>query len=124
MCSSYRCKDHDWSKGFSQRAVGGNAGILTLTAHGRRNCVHFPVQRETAGPIGRSIGSGAMKLGFGLYRHMLDDAHFAFARQCGATHIVAHMCDYFRGSDHNDRGDQPVGDGTGWGVAEGRIWTV
>ncbi len=65
-----------------------------------------------------------MKLGFGLYRHMLDDAHFAFARQCGATHIVAHMCDYFRGSDHNDRGDQPVGDGTGWGVAEGRIWTV
>ena len=65
-----------------------------------------------------------MKLGFGLYRHMLDDAHFAFARQCGATHIVVHMCDYFRGSDQTARADQPVGDGSGWGIAEGRIWSV
>jgi len=65
-----------------------------------------------------------MKLGFGLYRHMLDDTHYAFARQCGATHIVAHLCDYHRGHDANARSDQPVGDGTGWGVAEGRIWTV
>jgi len=65
-----------------------------------------------------------MKLGFGLYRHMLDDAHFAFARQCGATHIVAHLCDYHRGNDANARSDQPVGDGSGWGFAEGRIWEV
>ena len=65
-----------------------------------------------------------MKLGFGLYRHMLDDAHFAFARQCGATHVVAHLCDYFRGGDGPSRGDQPVGDLRGWGVAEGRIWSV
>ena len=63
-----------------------------------------------------------MKLGFGLYRHMLDDAHYAFARQCGATHAVVHMCDYFRGG--GSRADQPVGDGSGWGVAEGRIWTT
>ncbi len=55
---------------------------------------------------------------------MLDDAHFAFARQCGATHIVAHLCDYFRGADTPARGDQPVGDLRGWGVAEGRIWSV
>lgn len=65
-----------------------------------------------------------MKLGFGLYRHMLDDAHYAFARQCGATHVVVHMCDYFRGSDRAARSDQPVGDGSGWGVAEGRVWTL
>jgi len=65
-----------------------------------------------------------MKIGFGLYRHMLDDAHFAFARQCGATHIVAHLCDYFRGNERTSRADQPVGGGTGWGVAEGRVWAV
>lgn len=64
-----------------------------------------------------------MKIGFGLYRHMLDDDHFAFARQCGATHIVAHLCDYFRGHDAG-RADQPVGDADGWGVAEGRIWST
>lgn len=63
-----------------------------------------------------------MKLGFGLYSHMLDDAHFAFARQCGATHIVAHLCDYFAGHDAG-RGDQPVGGDDGWGVAQGRLWT-
>ena len=65
-----------------------------------------------------------MKVGFGLYRHKLDDAHFAFARQCGATHIVVHMCDYFRGHDATFRLDQPVGDGSGWGIADGRIWSV
>ena len=32
-----------------------------------------------------------MKLGFGLYRTMLDSANLRFARQTGATHIVAHM---------------------------------
>lgn len=65
-----------------------------------------------------------MKLGFGLYRHMLDDAHYAFARQCGATHVIVHMCDYFRGADSTARADQPVGDGSGWGIAEGRVWTT
>ena len=65
-----------------------------------------------------------MKIGFGLYRHMLDDAHFAFARQCGATHVVVHMCDYFRGHEATSRADQPVGDGSGWGIAEGRVWTA
>ena len=64
-----------------------------------------------------------MHIGFGLYRHMLDDAHYAFARQCGATHVVVHMCDYFRGNERTSRADQPVGDGSGWGVAEGRMWT-
>lgn len=63
-----------------------------------------------------------MKIGFGLYRHMLDDAHYAFARQCGATHIVVHMCDYFKG--HEERGDQPIGEASGWGLAEGRVWSV
>ena len=64
-----------------------------------------------------------MHIGFGLYRHMLDDAHYAFARQCGATHVVVHMCDYFRGNERTSRADQPVGDGSGWGIADGRPWT-
>lgn len=67
-----------------------------------------------------------MKLGLGLYRHQLDEEHFRFARQCGCTHIVAHLVDYFRSSRSNRPGDQPVGDDTGWGLAGDphRLWTV
>lgn len=67
-----------------------------------------------------------MKLGFGLYRHMLDDDHYRFARQCGATHAVVHLVDYFRKSDANARSDQPVGDAHGWGLAGDPdvVWTV
>lgn len=36
-----------------------------------------------------------MKLGLGLYRHMLKPENFRFARQLGCTHIVAHWTDYF-----------------------------
>jgi mannonate dehydratase len=36
-----------------------------------------------------------MKLGLGLYRHMLTPDNFRFARQAGATHIVAHLTHYF-----------------------------
>ena len=37
-----------------------------------------------------------MKIGLGLYRRMLNDDNFRFARQTGCTHIVAHLVDYFR----------------------------
>jgi mannonate dehydratase len=57
-----------------------------------------------------------MKLGLGLYRHQLNEEHFRFARQCGCTHVVAHLVDYFR-STGNRPGDQPVGDDCGWGLA-------
>jgi mannonate dehydratase len=68
-----------------------------------------------------------MHLGFGLYRHQLDDAHFAFARQAGATHLVVHLVDYFRKSGTNSRSDQPVGDQHGgWGYAGNPdvLWTA
>ena len=67
-----------------------------------------------------------MKLGFGFYRHMLDDAHFRFARQCGATHAVVHLVDYFNQGRSNVPGDQPLGDLHGWGRAgdPGKLWTV
>ncbi|MEO1009919.1 MAG: mannonate dehydratase [Bacteroidota bacterium] len=56
-----------------------------------------------------------MKLGFGLYRHMLNTEHYNFAKQCGATHLVIHMVDYF---GHNkDTADQPIGGHQGWGKA-------
>ena len=58
-----------------------------------------------------------MKLGLGLYRHQLNPEHYQFAKQCGCTHIVAHLVDYFRSSRSNQPGDQPVGDDAGWGLA-------
>ena len=66
-----------------------------------------------------------MKLGLGLYRHMLTADNFRFARQAGATHLVVHLVDYFRGGAHRTRDDQPVGTDLGWGLAgdPDRLWT-
>jgi mannonate dehydratase len=66
-----------------------------------------------------------MNLGLGLYRHQLNEEHFRFAKQCGCSHIVAHLVDYFRSSRSNQPGDQPVGDDTGWGLAgdPDKFWT-
>ena len=58
-----------------------------------------------------------MKLGLGLYRHQLDDAHFAFAAQAGCEALVIHLVDYFRGADEATPNDQPTGDLAGWGRA-------
>ncbi|MFW6172046.1 MAG: mannonate dehydratase [Planctomycetota bacterium] len=60
------------------------------------------------------------KLGFGFYHHMLTDEGFRFARQCGATHAVVHLVDYFhRGAQQADNhpDNQPVGGSEGWGQA-------
>ncbi len=62
-----------------------------------------------------------MRLGLGLYRHMLTPENFRFARQAGATQIVAHWVDYFHG-----RVRIPETDGTrNWGVVQNqdRLWT-
>ncbi|MCG8480817.1 MAG: hypothetical protein MI724_17115, partial [Spirochaetales bacterium] len=66
-----------------------------------------------------------VKLGFGLYAHQLTDEGFAFARQCGATHLVVHLVDYFNGIEKTRRDDQPVGGTGGWGVAgkNRALWT-
>ena len=62
---------------------------------------------------------GDIKLGFGFYHHMLNDEHYRFARQCGATHAVVHLVDYFhKGSQVGNHPDnQPIGDESGWGHA-------
>lgn len=67
-----------------------------------------------------------MKLGFGLYRHMLDREHLRFAKQAGATHIVVHLVDYFNQGGKGT--DQPTtgGRGGGWGHAgdPDKLWSV
>ncbi len=68
----------------------------------------------------------AMHLGLGLYRHMLTRENFQFARQAGATHIVAHMVDYFKGGCHGPADNQPTGAEEGWGTAgdPSQLWTL
>ena len=58
-----------------------------------------------------------MKLGLGLYRHMLKRENYYFARQAGATHVVAHLVDYFKGGAHSSSDNQPTGTDQGWGLA-------
>jgi len=67
-----------------------------------------------------------MRLGLGLYRHMLTPENFQFARQAGATHVVAHLVDYFKAGAHNPQGNQPTGTERGWGLAgdPDRLWTL
>lgn len=66
-----------------------------------------------------------MKIGFGLYQHMLNEQNYKFAKQAGATHIVAHLTDYFYKADEKSSGDQPVGNiDVGWGYAKStEIWS-
>ncbi|HUA37518.1 MAG TPA: mannonate dehydratase [Candidatus Sulfopaludibacter sp.] len=67
-----------------------------------------------------------MHLGLGLYRHMLTRENFQFARQAGATHIVAHLVDYFKGDAHNPHDNQPTGTARGWGLAgdPDKLWSA
>ena len=62
-----------------------------------------------------------MKLGLGLYRYMLTPENFRFAKQAGATHIVAHLTDYF----HSDDSLSTATGGDSWGYTgnHGKLWT-
>jgi mannonate dehydratase len=67
-----------------------------------------------------------MKLGLGLYRHMLTPEHYAFAAQAGCTHVVVHLVDYFKGGASNPANNQPTGrKDSPWGVAGDpeHLWT-
>jgi len=57
---------------------------------------------------------------------MLTRDNFQFARQAGATHLVVHLVDYFRGGSHNPRDNQPTGTDEGWGLAGNpdQLWTL
>jgi mannonate dehydratase len=61
-----------------------------------------------------------VKVGIGLYRHMLTAANYRFAKQIGCTHLVIHLVDYFRKPEGSgvETDNQPVdGSSGGWGVA-------
>lgn len=61
-----------------------------------------------------------MKLGLGLYRDLLTEKNFRFARQAGATHLVVHLVDYF-GGENPSLSSGP--DNRGWGASSnGRRW--
>src|SRR3954471_1578516 len=81
--------------------------------------------RSTSAPARPPCKLSFMKLGLGLYRHMLTRENYQFARQAGATHIVAHLVDYFP-----QKGpallDQPTGADEGWGRASdpSKLWTL
>jgi mannonate dehydratase len=57
---------------------------------------------------------------------MLTRENFQFARQAGATHLVAHLVDYFRDGQDATNDDQPTGTDRGWGRAgdPDALWTV
>jgi len=62
-----------------------------------------------------------MKIGLGLYRESLTPENFRFARQAGATHIVAHLTNYFRGRDPSLSAGTAV---DGWGdCSDDRLWS-
>src|SRR5512146_2592896 len=73
--------------------------------------------RLVSGAKADRLACSPMKLGLGLYRHMLTRENFQFARQAGATHLVVHLVDYFKGGAHNPRDNQPTGTDRGWGLA-------
>lgn len=50
-------------------------------------------------------------------RRLIYRENYDFARQCRATHIVAHLVDYFNQTKNNPSDNQPTGDHQGWGVA-------
>jgi mannonate dehydratase len=64
-----------------------------------------------------------VKIGLGLYRHMLTEDNLQFAKQAGATHIVAHLVDYFSGGP---RIPESTGRASGWGPTHrvGKPWTL
>ena len=48
---------------------------------------------------------------------MLNKEHYEFARQCGATHVVVHLVDYFNQGEQQGDNAQPIGGLDGWGFA-------
>jgi mannonate dehydratase len=68
-----------------------------------------------------------MKIGLGLYRHMLNRDYYDFARQAGCTHLVIHLVDYFNQGGSNPRDNQPSGGKyEPWGLAGDpeKLWTA
>lgn len=64
-----------------------------------------------------------MKLGVGLYRYMLKDEEFAFARQCGCTDLIVHLANYYSAENEIVKAtDEKVNYGTS--TAGDSIWSL
>lgn len=66
----------------------------------------------------------AMQLGLGLYRHMLAPEYVRFAKQAGATHIVAHMPGEFAGDGDSVITADRANTGFGIAASDDPIWTL
>jgi len=64
-----------------------------------------------------------VKIGLGLYSHMLTEDNLRFAKQAGATHIVAHVVDYF---SSGPRIPSSTSKHSGWGPTHrvDKPWTL
>lgn len=64
-----------------------------------------------------------MKLGIGLYRHMLKDEYYRFAAQCGCTHLIVHLANYY---DSDDRVVTATDENTNYGNSHAMdpIWQL
>jgi mannonate dehydratase len=63
-----------------------------------------------------------MNLGIGLYRGLLSEENFRFAKQAGVTHLVVHLVNYFAGKNPDvDAGEFNMG----WGYTDGhgKLWS-
>jgi mannonate dehydratase len=67
-----------------------------------------------------------MKLGLGLYRHMLNDEYCAFAVQAGCTQVIAHLVDYFQQAKPIHPTINPPAAETSHGLTgdPSRLWTA
>jgi len=62
-----------------------------------------------------------MKIGLGLYRHLLNADNYKFAQQLGVDHIVVHLESYLA-SEHDGKVALSRGDEDGWGNAVDGYW--
>ncbi len=62
-----------------------------------------------------------MKLGLGLYRQMLSVDNFRFAKQANATHIVAHLTDYY--NSNKSLSTSSGNDAYGITTNQGKMWS-
>jgi mannonate dehydratase len=65
-----------------------------------------------------------MKLGLGLYGDMLNQQNFRFAKQAGATHIVAHIVGHFNTTDAKNATAGLQDQGFGVSVPSAESWTL
>jgi mannonate dehydratase len=64
-----------------------------------------------------------IQLGLGLYKSLLNDHNFRFAKQCGASHIVVQLVDYVKGGESPTLTQNYL---NGWGITQnqGKIWEL